>query len=666
MTAITEGTPVWAPSPAVLEANELTRYTRWLEHTRQLRFRSYEALWGWSVTELETFWRSVWEFFDIRASAPYERVLSSRAMPGARWFEGAKLNYAEHAFRHATDARPALVTRSELRPTREVSWRELADLVGALAARLRAAGVRPGDRVVSYMPNIVETCAALFACASVGAVWSSCSPDMGPGAVLDRFRQIEPKVLFAVDGYRYGGRDFDRTANVKDIVAALPTLVEVIVVPYLGVPGAAASIPKAVTWDAAVAAPAPLAFEQVPFEHPLWVVYSSGTTGLPKGIVHGHGGIILEHLKSMALQHDMRPGDRFLWMSSTGWIVWNMLVSGLLAGCVVCLFDGNPAWPTADALWRFAAEQRVNHFGCGAAFVFATMKAGVEPAKLGDFAALRSINVTGSPLTADAYAWAYAHVKPDFWLNSISGGTDVACGFLVGAPTLPVTAGELQCRALGVAAYAFDETGKPVTDQVGELVITAPMPSMPLRFWNDPDDRRYRESYFEMYPGVWRHGDWIRITARGTAVIYGRSDTTINRHGIRMGTAEIYRVVEELPEVLDSLVVDLEYLGRPSFMPLFVVLRPGHALDDALKDRIKAAIRAGASSRHVPNEIYAVPEIPRTLTGKKMELPVRKLLLGMTAEKVASPEAMQNPGSFATFVALAGVVDAAREGQASG
>lgn len=660
MATIIEGTQVWAPSPALLESNELTRYLRWLADTRGHTFHSYDALWRWSIGDLEAFWRSLWEFFDIRASVPYRQVLSSHAMPGARWFEGARLNYAEHAFRHATTTRPALIARSELRASREVSWQELTGLVGALAAKLRALGVQPGDRVASYMPNIVETVAALLACASVGAVWSSCSPDMGPGAVLDRFRQIDPKVLFVVDGYRYGGKDFDRVPSIVEIANALPTVSRVIVVPYLGLAGALATIPRSLPWSEAVATPAALEFEQVPFEHPLWVVYSSGTTGLPKGIVHGHGGIILEHLKTMALHTDMRPGERFLWMSSTGWIVWNMLIGGLLGGLTVCLFDGNPAYPDAGELWRWAGETRAQHFGCGAAFIFGTMKAGVSPGKIADLGALRSISVTGSPLTVDAYAWAYDRVKRDFWLSSISGGTDVACGFLVGAPTLPVTAGELQCRALGVAAYAFDEQGNAVTDTVGELVITEPMPSMPLYFWNDPDGKRYRESYFEMYPGKWRHGDWIRITARGSAVIYGRSDTTINRHGIRMGTAEIYRVVEELPEVLDSLVVDLEYLGQPSYMPLFVVLRPGHTLDAALKARIKNAIRSGASSRHVPNEIYLVAEIPRTLTGKKMELPVRKLLLGMAVDKVASPEAMQNPTSFAAFVALAPTIDANR------
>ncbi|MCX7892857.1 MAG: acetoacetate--CoA ligase [Burkholderiales bacterium] len=660
MSQIAEGAVLWTPSRERREAAELTRYLRWLAATHGIERHDYEALWRWSVEDLERFWASLWAYFDIRASAPYERVLSSRAMLGApgvtampKWFEGARLNYAEHAFRTASAGHPAIVSRSEIRPTAEISWAEFARAVGALAAWLREAGVRPGDRVISYMPNIPETVIALMACASLGAIWSSCSPDMGSGAVLDRFRQIAPRVMFAVDGYRYGGRDFDRRGVVAEIAGALPTLERVVMVPYLDRGAGPTGLPGGTTWREATAHEAPLAFEQVAFDHPLWVVYSSGTTGLPKAIVHGHGGILLEHLKTMRLQQDMRPGERFFWMSSTGWIVWNGLVSGLLAGCTIVLFDGNPAFPDAGEVWRFVGQTGAHHFGGGAALFTGAMKAGIEPGRVADLSALRAIVSTGSPLTADAYEWIYAKVKGDVWLNSISGGTDVSTAFVGGAPLLPVTAGEMQCRQLGVAACALDEAGAPVVDAVGELVMPEPMPSMPVFFWNDPDGRRYRESYFEMYPGKWRHGDWIRITSRGTAVIYGRSDTTINRHGIRMGTAEIYRAVEEIPEVLDSLVVDLEYLGRPSYMPLFVVLRPGHTLDDALVERIRARIRERASARHVPNDVIAVAEVPRTLTGKKMELPVRKLLLGAPREKVASPDAMQNPASLDFFAELA-------------
>ncbi len=651
--AVAEGTVLWTPSTERAQSSELARYTRWLAATRGLRFDDYLALHRWSVDRLEDFWGSVWEFFDVRASEPYARVLDARRMPGAKWFEGARLNYAEHAFRHAAGDAPAIVARSELRAPREVSWRQLEREVASIAAALRGMGVRPGDRVVSYMPNIPETLAAFLAAASLGAVWSSCSPDMGSGAVLDRFRQIEPKVLFAVDGYRYGGKDFERRAVLAEILRELPSLERVVLLPYLDPLARPDGLRAAVGYAALLGREAPLAFEQVPFDHPLWIVYSSGTTGLPKAIVHGHGGVLLEHLKTLCLHEDMRPGERFFFMSSTGWVVWNLLASGLLAGCTLVTFDGNPAHPDAGEIWRVIGATRTKHFGCGAALIGAAMKAGVEPARLADLSALEAISVTGSPLTTDAFEWLYDKVKRDWWVTPISGGTDVASGFVVGNPLAPVTAGEMQCKALGVAVEAFDEAGRPVVDEVGELVVTEPMPSMPLYFWNDPDGKRYRESYFELYPGKWRHGDWIRFTARGTSVIYGRSDTTINRHGIRMGTAEIYRVVEALPEVLDSLVVDLEYLGRKSFLPLFVVLRPGLALDDALKARIASRVREAASARHVPDEIYQIEEVPRTLTGKKMELPVRKLLLGMPPEKAASADAMANPRSLGFFVELA-------------
>jgi acetoacetyl-CoA synthetase len=650
---IAEGTVLWEPSPGRRDASGLARYLRWLEARKGLRFADYDALWRWSVEHLEDFWGSLWEFFEVRAAAPYTRVLDGRKMPGAKWFEGAKLNYAEHAFRYAAADRPALIVRSESRPPAEVSWAELERQVAGIAAGLREMGVRPGDRVVSYMPNIPETIAAFLACASLGAIWSSCSPDMGVGTVVDRFRQIEPKVLFAVDGYRYGGKDFDRRAVVAEIARALPSLERVVFLPYLDPSATPEGLPGPISFAALAARTAGLAFEQVPFDHPLWVVYSSGTTGLPKAIVHGHGGCLLEHLKTVVLQLNMHAGERYFWVSSTGWIVWNLLVEGLLAGCTLVVFDGNPLTPDASTVWRLIGETRTSHFGCGAALVAASMKAGVEPARIADLAALAAISVTGSPLTVDGFAWLYAQVKRDLWVASISGGTDIASGLVAGCVLDPVRAGEIQGRCLGVAVAALDEAGRPLVGEVGELVVTEPMPSMPLYFWNDPGGRRYRESYFEMYPGKWRHGDWIRITDRGSCVIYGRSDTTINRHGIRMGTAEIYRAVEGCPEVTDSLVVDLEYLGRPSHLALFVVLRPGIALDDALKAKVKASIRALASARHVPDEVYAIDEVPRTLTGKKLELPVRKLLLGAPLEKVASRDALANPGSLGYFVELA-------------
>jgi acetoacetyl-CoA synthetase len=648
-----EGEVLWQPSAAQVEASRLHAYQRWLADTSGLRFPDYQALWQWSVDDVETFWQSVWDFFDVQADGSAAPVLAARTMPGARWYPNARLNYAEHVFRHATSDRPALIARSEDAPVREVSWAELARDTGAIAARLRALGVRAGDRVASYMPNRPETVAAFLACASIGAIWSSCAPDMGATVVLDRLRQIEPKVLFATDSYSYNGKTHDRAAPVEELLRELPSVRTVVQVDGPLAPQRSVPWRDRVAWADAIREPAPLAFERLPFEQPLWIVYSSGTTGLPKAMVHSHGGIVLTHLKTMALQHDLRPGDRLLFLGGTGWIVWNLQLGALLTGASIVLYDGNPAWPDGQALWRFIDEQRVTLFGCGAAFLINCMKDGVRPRDFADFKDLRAINSTGSPLPIDAYHWAYASVKRDLWLASISGGTDIASGFVACASSLPVTAGELQCRELGVAAYAFNDAGQPVTDEVGELVITKPMPSMPVRFWNDAGDKRYLESYFETFAGVWRHGDWIRITPRGTAVIYGRSDSTINRHGIRMGTAEIYRVVEELPEVRDSLVVDLEYLGRPSFMPLFVVLAPGRPLDDALKTRIAQQIRTNASARHVPNEVYQVDEIPRTLTGKKMEVPVRKLLLGAARDKVASPDAMVNPASLDFFVRLA-------------
>ena len=654
---IDEGTELWRPSRERARASELARYMRWLAVHRGLHFDidDYRALHRWSVERLEDFWASLWDFFEIRASAPYGQVLDERKMPGARWFDGARLNYAEHAFRHADDTRPAIVSRSELRPAlAEQGWRELQRDVASIAASLRAMGVRRGDRVVSYMPNLPETMAAFLATASVGAVWSSCAPDMGSGAVLDRFRQIEPRVLFAVDGYRYGGKDFDRRAVLADVVAQLPTLEHVVLLPYLDVNAQPGALRGGVSYASVLGRrDAPQHFEPVPFDHPLWIVYSSGTTGVPKAIVHGHGGVLIEHLKTLVLHMNLRPADRFCWVSSTGWIMWNLLAAGLLAGSTVLLFDGHPDWPDAGEIWRFVGRTRASVFGCGASMVAGAMKAGVEPAREADLSALQAIGVTGSPLTADGFAWLYEHVKPELWVAPISGGTDIAAGFVAGNPLDPVTAGEMQCKCLGVAVEAFDDAGHPLIGEVGELVVTAPMPTMPLHFWNDPGGRRYRESYFEMFPGQWRHGDWIRFTERGTSVIYGRSDTTINRHGIRMGTAEIYRVVEELPEVMDSLVVDLEYLGRPSHLKLFVVLRPGCGLDGALVARIKERVRSAASARHVPDEIVAIDEVPRTLTGKKMELPVRKLLLGMPVDKVASADAMVNPASLGFFVALA-------------
>lgn len=642
--------PLWTPSPQRRHASRVHNYMQWLEQEKGLQLADYDALWNWSVTRLEAFWESIWQYFEVLSSAAPEAVLDAHKMPGAKWFAGARLNFAEQAFRfHQQDPdRPAIISRSELRPTRQLSWGELREQVRCVAASLRQLGVEPGDRVVAYLPNIPETAVAFLACASLGAIWSSCSPDMGTASVLDRFRQIEPKLLLAVDGYRYGGKDFNRMDVLETLRRELPTLRHTVLLPYLApearLPGAAS------LWqDLLKDTEAPLSFAQLPFDHPLWVLYSSGTTGMPKPIVHGHGGALIESLKGLGLHLDIGPDDRFFWFSTTGWIMWNTQVSGLLLGATICIVDGNPGWPDLSALWQFAEETELTFFGAGAAYFANCLKAGVAPRRDHRLAKLRTLGSTGSPLSEDCYEWVYREVGEDLLLACISGGTDIAAAFVGACPILPVYAGEMQCRCLGVALHAMNAQGESVIDEVGELVVTEPMPSMPLYFWNDAGNQRYLESYFEAWPGWWRHGDWIRITPRGGAIIYGRSDTTINRHGIRMGTAEIYRVVEQFPQVLDSLVVDLEYLGRPSFMPLFLVLREGAQLDDALKDAIRRRIRKELSARHVPDQIVLVPEVPRTLTGKKMELPVKKLMLGMPVEKVANPDAMANPGSLAWY-----------------
>lgn len=650
MTTIEEGKLVWTPSPAVRERAQLTRFMRWLRKERGLAFDDYDALWRWSVTELDAFWDAVRAYFDIRFDTPAHTVLAGRRMPGARWFEGATLNYAQQVFRHAGEGqarhRAAIRHAGETQPLAELSWGDLERQVASLAHALRHMGVGRGDRVAGYLPNIPQTVVAFLATASVGAVWSGCAPDMGQVAVADRFRQIEPKVLIAVDGYRYGGKDYDRKPVVAQLAAALPSLTDLIVVPHLD--GNAARIDAAPNvrqhrWSDTLAHDVPLVVDSVPFDHPLWIVYSSGTTGMPKPIVHGHGGIVIEQCKLMAFHNDLGPDDVFHWYSSSGWIMWNAQVAGLLLGCTIALYDGNPAWPDPAVLWRFVEQAGITVFGAGAAFFTGNMKAGVHPAREADLSRLRAVGSTGSPLPAEAYDWVYRQVRDDIWLAPMSGGTDFAGSFVAGCPLLPLHAGEMQCRCLGAKVEAYDEAGHPLIEAVGELVCTEPMPSMPLYLWGDADGQRYRDSYFDVYPAVWRHGDWIRITSRGGAIIYGRSDATINRHGIRMGTSELYRVVEDLDEVLDSMVVDLEYLGRDSYMPLFVVLREGITLDERLADTIRARIRDALSSRHVPNAILQVPGIPRTLSGKKMEVPIKKLLLGHDRARIANRDAMANP-----------------------
>ena len=673
-------------------APQIRRYQDWLQAQHGLRFDDYDALWRWSTTDLDAFWQSVWDYFDLQSPTPHSAVLAKNVMPGAQWFPGAQVNYARQVLRHVDAAQaagqPALIGRNERGERRELSWPALRRQVAALALHMRAQGVQPGDRVAAYLPNIPETIVAFLACASIGAVWSLCAPDMGTHAVLDRFRQIAPTVLLAVDGVTYGGRDHDRCDVLAELRAQLPTLRHVVLVNNLN----ASKIVADTACYASVIArndAETAAFEPawLPFDHPLWIVYSSGTTGLPKPIVHGHGGMMLVMLQLAVLHNDIGSsyapnslGERYHWYSSTGWIMWNAQVGGLLGGTTCVLYDGNPGGskerPDWTVLWRMAAEERVTFFGAGAAFYGHCMKAGITPAACGDLSAIRVLGSTGSPLPAEVQRWgsqllASAGVPQVWWCN-ISGGTDFAGAFIGGNRELPQTPGRMQCRMLGAAVEAWDEQGRPVLDAVGELVCTQPIPSMPLFLWGDADGARYRASYFEMYPPghgrrpgggdlgpeagtVWRHGDWIEIgsSAHPGCVIYGRSDATINRHGLRMGTSEIYSAVEALPEVLDSLVVDLEYLGRASYMPLFVVLRSGLVLDDGLRARINDAIRASLSPRFLPDEIVQVAEVPRTLSGKKQELPVKKLLLGQPMDKVVNPDAMANPGCLAWYVDFA-------------
>lgn len=656
MDAISEGTVLWEPSAAIIERTNLVRYIKWLENERGLVFESYHELWQWSVTELERFWESIWDFFSIEASSGYSSVLAERRMPGADWFVGAELNYAQHVFRNSSDERPAMLYKAEDEPLTEVTWQELYDKTTAMAGSLRELGVGRGDRVVAYMPHVPETIVALLACASLGAVWSSCSPDFGSPSVLDRFQQIEPKVLIAVDGYRWNGKTYDRRQVVAELQAALPTLEKTILVTLVTDGSQADSLDNTILWDQALdasASTAALGFAQVPFNHPLWVLYSSGTTGLPKPIVQGQGGILLEHLKALSFHLDLTPEDRFFWYTSTGWMMWNLLAGGLLTGSTIVLYNGSPSYPDMNVLWQLARDTEMTYFGTSAAYVSACMKAGIDPGRHYDLSRLRAVGSTGSPLSVDGFKWVYEKVHRDLALESLSGGTDLCNAFVGGCRILPVHAGEIQCRYLGAKIEAFDEAGESVVDQVGELVITEPIPSMPLFFWNDPEDRWYKASYFQMFPGVWRHGDWIKVNRRGGCVIYGRSDSTIKRHGVRMGTSELYQTVEKIEEIADSLVVDLEGLGGASYMPLFVVLREGVTLNDGLKEKIKRRIRRDISPRHVPNEIFAVDQVPRTLSGKKVEVPVRKILMGHPVEEAANLDAMRNPESMQFFVDLA-------------
>lgn len=648
---------LWTPSPERAATSRLTAFAELARHRYGApaggsRPEDYAALWEWSVRDLDGFWAAVWEHFDVLASRPYERVLGQRAMPGAEWFPGARLNLAENVLR--TDhPGPALIAMSEDGPTREVSWPELRGLVGAFQATLVRLGVGPGDRVVAYLPNGVEAVVAMLAVAATGAVWSTCAPDIGAASAVDRFGQLDPAVLVTVDGYTFGGRTRDRRDAVQQLLDGLPTVRAVVQVPALGL-GVERDGVEVVAWDDAVAEPRTPAYEQLAADAPLWVVYSSGTTGLPKGLVHGHAGALLVSLAQSGLQYDLGEADRAFWYTSTSWIMWNSQIAALSVGATAVLYDGSPLSPTPDRLWQLAEEARLTSLGTSPGYLLACEKAGLEPRRDHDLSSLRAVGSTGSPLPAGSFRWLYGHVGDDLALHVISGGTDFAAALVSDAPWLPVTAGEMSCRALGVAADAWDEQGRPVRGEVGELVLTEPLPSMPLRIWGDETGERYRDAYFDppydaWPPGVWRHGDWVTITDRGTAVISGRSDSTLNRHGVRMGSADIYAAVEAEPEVAEALVLGVELADGGYWLPLFVRLAEGVQLDEALEARLRAAVRTKASPRHVPDEVVAVPAVPHTATGKKLEVPLKRMAQGLPVERALNLGAVDDPDAVRWF-----------------
>ncbi len=637
MTAGDGSEVVWRPPADVRRSTVVGRYLDWLERERALAFSTYAELWQWSVDDLPGFWSSIWSFFGVRSSATYEAVLRHPAMPGTEWFPGSRLNYAEHALATGGEG-PAVIARSQSGEERRLTWDQLRDQVGRCRAGLGRLGVRRGDRVAAYLPNGPEALVAFLATASLGAVWSSCPPEFGVRSVTDRFGQLDPVVLLMVRGYRYGAKSLDRSAEVDAIVDSLPTLRAVVDVDS--------------QWEVLVGEPAEPAFDPVPFDHPLYVLFSSGTTGLPKAIVHGHGGILLEHLKALALHHDLGPGDRFFWFSTTGWMMWNLLVSGLCVGSTIVLFDGDPGWPDRGALWRLAAETGITVFGVSAPFLLACRSDGLELASYGDLSGIRSVGSTGAPLPAVGFEWVHEQL-PDVWLTSVSGGTDVCTAFVGGSPLLPVIAGEISCRYLGARVEAFDDEGRSVVGEQGELVVTGPMPSMPTRLWGDDDGSRLRDAYFSRFPGVWCHGDWITVTERGSCVITGRSDATLNRGGVRLGTSEFYAVVEAIPGIADSLVVHLEDdEGGAGRLVLFVQLEGPVSLDDRLLARIAVDLRSALSPRHVPDDVYAVPAIPRTHSGKKLEVPVKRILGGAPLATVVSVGALADPGALDPFVEI--------------
>jgi len=640
--------PLWIPSAETVANANLTLFMTWLEN-RGMKFSDYSSLWTWSTEKPDEFWRILLEYFDIQFDGNTEPVRSGSGMPHVTWFNDLKLSYAEHVFRMSSSSSPAILFGSEGQPTREISWSALYDDVAALSSYLRKLGLLSGDRVAAYLPCIPEATVGLLAANSIGAVWASCSPDFGLQAVMDRFVQVEPKVIIASTHYSYGGKRFDKSDVVRRLAGDIPSVECVILVDSDG----SVDIVNSVTWESALQDKrSTLEFTRVPFSHPMWIVFSSGTTGLPKAITHGVGGILLEHLKYLTFHNDLHKGERLFWYTTTGWMMWNYLQSALLCGGTMVMYDGSPSYPDLNRLWQFCDEALITHFGTSAGFILACRKESLTPSKRLNFKRLRSIGSTGSTLPPEGFEWIYNHISNGVWLASMSGGTDVATAFVGGNPLWPVYSGEIQCRALGCKLESWDDKAQAVIDQVGEMVITSPMPSMPVFFWNDPQFTRYTESYFNLYPGVWRHGDWIEITSRGGIIIYGRSDATLNRGGVRIGTSEIYRAVDKITEVKDSLIVCIEKEGGDFYMPLFVMMREGQELSDELKKRINSTIRSDHSPRHVPDAIIAVPDIPYTISGKKTETPVKKILMGKNVEEVINAGSLRNPQSLDFFAAF--------------